>query len=75
MSWLTPPPENHYPWYLRLFYALQKHKLGWVPEPVLLWGRTPRVFIAFLRLYKAFDRKASPLQPALRSLLMVRVSQ
>ncbi|MEI7867140.1 MAG: carboxymuconolactone decarboxylase family protein [Candidatus Methylumidiphilus sp.] len=75
MSWINPPPENEYPWYLRMFYALQKRRLGWVPEPVLLWGRTPRVFIAFLRLYKAFDRKSSPLEASLRSLLMVRISQ
>lgn len=75
MSWINPPSENQYPWYLRIFYALQKQKLGWVPEPILLWGRTPRVFIAFLRLYKAFDRKSSPLTPCLRSLLMVRISQ
>ena len=75
MSWINTPPESEYPWYLRLFYALQKRKLGWVPEPVLLWGRTPRVFIAFIRLYKAFDRKSSPLESSLRSLLMVRISQ
>ncbi len=75
MSWIQTSPENEYPWYLRIFYALQKRKLGWVPEPVLLWGRTPRVFIAFIRLYKAFDRKSSPLEPSLRSLLMVRISQ
>jgi alkylhydroperoxidase family enzyme len=75
MSWINLPPESEYPWYLRIFYALQKRKLGWVPEPVLLWGRTPRVFIAFLSLYKAFDRKSSPLEPSLRSLLMVRISQ
>ena len=75
MSWITPPNQSQYPWYLRIFYALQRRKLGWVPEPVLLWGRTPRVFIAFLRLYKAFDRKSSPLEASLRSLLMVRISQ
>jgi len=75
MSWINASPDDHYPWYLRLFMALQKRKLGRVPEPVLLWGRTPRVFVAFLHLYRAFERKSSPLEPSLRSLIMVRVSQ
>ena len=44
-------------------------------EPARLWGRTPRVFAALALLYGALDRRSSPLEPALRSLVTVRVSQ
>lgn len=44
-------------------------------EPARLWGRTPKVFAALSLLYGALDRRSSPIEPALRSLLTVRVSQ
>ncbi|HYE37361.1 carboxymuconolactone decarboxylase family protein [Methylocaldum sp.] len=75
MSWIENPPDDRYVWPIRLLFALQRRKFGRVLEPVKLWGRTPRVFFAFLRLYRTFERKSSPLEPSLRSLIMVRVSQ
>jgi AhpD family alkylhydroperoxidase len=39
------------------------------------WARVPRAFVPFLAMYRALDRKGSPLDPALRALVMVRVSQ
>ena len=44
-------------------------------SPARLWGRTPRVFAALSLLYGTLDRKTSPLEPTLRSLITVRVSQ
>ena len=41
----------------------------------MLWGRSPLVFSALALLYGALNRKSSPLDPALRSLVTVRVSQ
>ena len=67
----TPP----YPWYVRLIFGLQRRKYGSVLEPARLWGRTPRVFLAMSAMYGALDRESSPLDPALRSLVQVRVSQ
>lgn len=66
---------SDYPWYARLFFAVQQRRYGKVLEPGLLWARSPRVFAALALLYGALDRKGSPLPPALRSLVTVRVSQ
>jgi AhpD family alkylhydroperoxidase len=76
---MTPPiitPEGHrFPWYVRLFFWNQKRRYGQILEPARLWGRTPRVFAALALLYGALDRRSSPIEPALRTLITVRVSQ
>ncbi|MCF6302768.1 MAG: carboxymuconolactone decarboxylase family protein [Devosiaceae bacterium] len=41
----------------------------------MLWARSPKVFIGVALLYGALNRKRSPISPALRSLVTVRVSQ
>lgn len=64
-----------YPWYVRLIFWLQRRKYGVELEPARLWGRSPKVFLALTMLYRAIDRPASPIEPALRSLITVRVSQ
>jgi len=64
-----------YPWYLRPFFWNQRRKYGAVLDPALLWGRSPKVFLALALLYGALDRRTSPIKPALRSLVTVRVSQ
>jgi AhpD family alkylhydroperoxidase len=68
-------PATRYPWYVRLLFRKQKQTYGQVLEPGRLWGRSPRVFAAVAMLYGALDRSTSPLSPALRSLVTVRVSQ
>lgn len=68
-------PKPKYPWYLRPFFWNQRRKYGAVLVPALLWGRSPKLFVAVAILYGAIDRKSSPLSPALRSLVTVRVSQ
>lgn len=72
---IATPATQRYPWYVRLIFALQRRHYGRILEPARLWGRTPRVFAALSMLYGALDRKTSPLDPALRSLITVRVSQ
>ena len=72
---VDPKPLSAYPWYLRPFFRNQARKYGEVLQPALLWARTPRVFAALALLYGAFERKRSPLDPALRALITVRVSQ
>ncbi len=66
---------NQYPWLLRPFFWNQKRKYGTVLQPGLLWGRVPKLFASVALLYGALDRKSSPLNPTLRSLVTVRVSQ
>ncbi len=72
---VSEKPLATYPWYVRVLFGLQRRKYGGILKPGLLWGRSPRVFLALAALYGAIDRSSSPLDPALRSLLTVRVSQ
>ena len=68
-------PIHRYPWYLAPFFWNQKRKYGQVLMPGLLWGRVPGLFIAVAILYGVLDRRRSPVDPVLRSLVTVRVSQ
>lgn len=72
---VEPKPLKSYPFYLRPFFWKQKRKYGAVLEPGLVWGRVPRMFVAVASMVGILDRKGSPLPPALRSLVTVRVSQ
>ena len=75
MTAIATPESHQFPWYVRLFFWNQKRRYGAVLEPAKLWGRSPKVFISLAMLYGALDRRASPLKPALRTLITVRVSQ
>ncbi len=68
-------PVAAYPWLLRPFFWNQKRKYGAVLQPGLLWARVPKLFAAVAALYGVLDRRSSPLEPVLRSLVTVRVSQ
>ncbi|MGJ0532528.1 carboxymuconolactone decarboxylase family protein [Methylocystis sp.] len=75
MSVVPAKEITDYPWFIRLFFWKQRRTYGRVLDPGLLWGRSPWVFAAVALLYGALDRRSSPLSPALRSLVTVRVSQ
>jgi AhpD family alkylhydroperoxidase len=72
---VSEKPINQYPWYLRPFFWNQKRKYGQVLKPALIWARVPNLFAAIAILYGVLDRLSSPIDPALRSLITVRVSQ
>jgi AhpD family alkylhydroperoxidase len=75
MSHIETPADFPYPWYLRLMFRRQRRRYGHELEPVRLWARMPAAFLAMSAMYRALDRKSSPIEPALRSLVQVRVSQ
>jgi AhpD family alkylhydroperoxidase len=75
MTVVAAKPVADYPWFIRLFFWKQRRSYGRILDPGLLWGRSPWVFAAVALLYGALDRRASPLPPALRALVTVRVSQ
>ena len=75
MPWIKTATNQRFPWYVRIFFWNQKRRYGQVLEPARLWGRTPKVFATLAMLYGALDRRSSPIEPALRSLITVRVSQ
>ena len=68
-------PLRSYPFYLRPFFWNQRRKYGEVLKAALLWARVPKLFAAVAVLYGVIDRHSSPIDPALRSLVTVRVSQ
>ena len=43
--------------------------------PALTWARVPRYYLALLHFNSAIERRSSPLEPALRSLVQARISQ
>lgn len=63
------------PLWVRLFQALQKRRYGVVLEPTRVWARAPAAMRGFLHLAAAVDRRDSPIEPGLRSLVTVKVSQ
>lgn len=75
MPAVASKPIDQYPWLIRLFFWKQRRTYGRVLDPGLLWGRSPWVFASVALLYGALDRRSSPITPALRSLVTVRVSQ
>ena len=75
MTSASTSASQRYPWYVRLIFAFQRRRYGAELESARLWGRIPRAFLALTLLYRALDRNSSPVEPALRSLLTVRVSQ
>ncbi len=72
---ISPKKPSEYPWFIRLFFWKQRLTYGKVLDPGLLWGRSPLVFTGVALLYGAINRKRSPIEPALRSLLTVCVSR
>jgi len=72
---IVVPRQPRPPWYARLILALQRRKYGRELEPARLWSKMPRAFLALTLLYRALDRAASPIDPGLRALVQVRVSQ
>ncbi len=72
---IQPKDQSHYPWYLKPFFWNQRRKYGAALDAALLWARSPRLFVGVASLYGALDRRSSPIDPVLRSLVTVLISQ
>jgi AhpD family alkylhydroperoxidase len=72
---VSDKPLKQYPWWIRPFFWSQKRRYGAVLKPGLLWARVPKLFAAVAILYGVLDRRRSPIDPVLRSLVTARVSQ
>jgi AhpD family alkylhydroperoxidase len=75
MSHVETSGAYRFPWYVRLIFLLQRRRYGRELEPARLWGRLPRAFLAMSLMYAVLDRRSSPIDATLRSLVQVRVSQ
>nr|WP_272501681.1 carboxymuconolactone decarboxylase family protein [Silvania confinis] len=75
----TPPawvkPIESIPASLTPIARMQKKHYGAVLNPLRWWGRMPRLFWLVALFVGFLERKKSPLNPVLRSLLMTRISQ
>lgn len=63
------------PIWIRAYFALQKRRHGVVLEPTRVWARAPAAMRGFLHFVAVVDRRRSPIEPSLRSLIMVKISQ
>lgn len=72
---VSAPSVEQLQWWQRLLFRRQIRRHGQPFVPALVWARVPALHAALTGFYAAFERRASPLPPALRSLVQVRVSQ
>jgi AhpD family alkylhydroperoxidase len=72
---ITEPTEQSLPWYLKPIFRRQRKRFGAMLKPAMVWARVPPLYAALSAFYAALERRGSPLPPALRSLVQVRVSQ
>jgi AhpD family alkylhydroperoxidase len=62
-------------WYLRPLFWIQRKRYGAALRPALVWARVPPLYLALAGFYRALDRRGSPLDPVLRSVVQTRISQ
>lgn len=72
---ISVKPNSDYTFFAKVIFWAQKQKYGESLLPSKIWGRSPRLLYGLQAFYRAIDRKSSPLEPALRSLINVKVSQ
>lgn len=72
---VTDPRTQPLPWYLRAAFRRQRRRFGTMLLPARVWACVPALYLALAGFYAALERRRSPLQPGLRSLAQVRVSQ
>lgn len=72
-SWV--PPLTRIPRALAPVAWMQQKHYGEVLNPVRWWGRMPRLFCLIALFVGWLERRKGAIDPALRSLLMTRVSQ
>jgi alkylhydroperoxidase family enzyme len=72
---VADPPVSELRWWLRPLFWLQRRRHGVHFTPAKVWARVPPLYAALQGFYAALERRDSPLEPALRSIVQTRVSQ
>lgn len=67
--------NSEYSLLARIIFWAQKLKYGESLNPSKVWARSPALLYGLQVFYRALDRRGSPLEPSLRSLVGVKVSQ
>ena len=68
-------PVERLRWFLRPMFWLQHRRYGQHLAPAKVWARVPALYGALTGFYAAIERRGSPIDAALRSLVQTRVSQ
>ncbi len=66
---------SKYPLLATIIFWAQKKKYGQPLLPSKLWGRSPKLLYGLQVLYRTIDRKSSPIEASLRSLIGVQISR
>lgn len=72
---VEPVSELGVSWHLKPFFWNQRRKYGKILDTARVWARSPKLFLGVAVRYGMIDRRSSPIEPALRSLITGRVSQ
>ncbi len=72
---MSLPPLKSIPWILRPQAWLHRRHYGAVLSPIRWWGRIPLVFYLVSMFVGYLERRRSPLDPLLRSLVSARIAQ
>jgi AhpD family alkylhydroperoxidase len=72
---VADPPVRQLHWLLRPMFWLQRRRFGRHLVPAKVWARVPALYLALTGFYAAIERRHSPIDAALRSLVQTRVSQ
>ena len=72
---IEPKKLEDYPFWLRWIYRREVKKYGQMLTPAMVWGRMPRLFALIALALSFFQRKTSPIDPVVRSLVMLRIAQ
>ena len=75
MPRVSIPSRTRIPLWTRWLWRSQARRFGQPLQPVQIWSRSPKLFWRFLSFFRALERSASPLDPVLRALVTVKVSQ
>lgn len=75
MSYIETQPDHRFHRYARLFSVNQRRRHGRELEPAKLRARSSKVFAGLSMFCGAPDRESSPIEPVLRALITVLVSQ
>lgn len=75
MARLSPPSSSDLPLWTRWLWRSQSRRHGKTLQPVQIWSRSPKLLWRFLSFFRALERSGSPLDPVLRALITVKVSQ
>ena len=72
---VTDPPVRSLHWIVQPLFWLQRRRHGQHLAPAKVWARVPPLYLALSAFHAVLERRRSPIDASLRSLVQTRVSQ